>query len=34
MCDLTHPISKHIGIIIDGNRQEVEQEIFCMIHVI
>lgn len=29
MCDPTHPISKHVGIIIDVNRQELEQEVLA-----
>lgn len=32
MCELTHPIPKHVGIINDVNRQELEQEILCMVH--
>lgn len=32
MCDLTHPITKHVGIIIDFNRQQQEQEVLCMVH--
>lgn len=34
ICDLTHPISKHVGIITDVNRQELEQEVLCMVHAI
>lgn len=34
MCDPTHPTSKHVGIIIDVNRQELEQEVLRMVHAI
>lgn len=34
MCELTHPIPKHVDIINDVNRQELEQEILCMVHAI
>lgn len=32
--DLTHSIPKHVAIINDIDRQELEQEILCMVHAI
>lgn len=34
MCELTHPTLKHAGTINDINRQELEQEILCMVYAI
>lgn len=34
VCGLIHPIPKRVDIINDANRQELEQEILCMVHAI